>query len=56
MHMIKESYERLAMDVTEFDAEDIITASTPAFIPGEFEAPVGIGPNTTNNYPTTLGF
>lgn len=27
MNMIKETYERLFMDVTEFDAEDIITTS-----------------------------
>ena len=27
MNMIKESYERLMMDVTEFDAEDVITTS-----------------------------
>lgn len=25
--MIKESYERLMMDVTEFDSEDVITTS-----------------------------
>ncbi len=25
--MIKETYERLSMDVTQFDAEDIITTS-----------------------------
>ena len=27
MKMIKEAYERLSMDVTEFDIEDIITTS-----------------------------
>jgi len=27
MTMIKESYERLMMDVTEFDVEDVITTS-----------------------------
>ena len=27
MKMIKESYERLMMDVTEFDVEDVITTS-----------------------------
>ncbi len=27
MTMIKESYERLMMDVTEFDSEDVITTS-----------------------------
>ena len=27
MKMIKEAYERLSMDVTEFDVEDIITTS-----------------------------
>ena len=27
---MKETYEQLKMDVVEFDAEDVITASTPA--------------------------
>ena len=27
MKMIKEAYERLSMDVTEFDVEDVITTS-----------------------------
>ena len=27
MNMIKETYERLLMDVTEFDTEDVITTS-----------------------------
>ena len=27
MKMIKESYERLMMDVTQFDVEDVITTS-----------------------------
>ena len=43
--MIKETYERLLMDVTEFDAEDIITTS------GE-----GPGPGPVSNpHTTTLG-
>ena len=50
--MIKETYERLQMDVTLFDAEDIITTSEPAPEPtptlslGRFEmglnVPLGI--------------
>ena len=43
--MIKETYERLLMDVTEFDAEDIITTS------GEEPGP---GPDI-NPHSTTLG-
>ena len=47
--MMKETYERLAMDVTKFDVEDVITTSgggssdgIPTFAPTEkFEMPVG---------------
>ena len=42
MNMIKETYERLLMDVTQFDAEDIITTSGEEPGPG----PV-INPHTT---------
>ena len=48
---MKETYERLAMDVTKFDVEDVITTSgvepspsqnPPAFDPtNPFEMPVG---------------
>ncbi len=50
--MIKETYERLLMDVTEFDTEDVITTSgvepspnpnKPAFtIKNPWEMPVGV--------------
>lgn len=49
--MIKETYERLLMDVTEFDTEDVITTSgiapsgdtPPAFEPtNPWEMPVGM--------------
>ena len=48
--MIKETYERLAMDVTQFDAEDIITTSgeTPIDPPthnttlGRYEQGIGL--------------
>lgn len=40
--MIKETYERLEMDVTKFDAEDVITTSGfgpgPAPTPGSEDA------------------
>ena len=47
--MMKETYERLAMDVTKFDVEDVITTSGEgtgehpvSFAPAEkFEMPVG---------------
>lgn len=37
--MNKETYERLLMDVTQFDAEDIITTSgeTPTPVPPPFD-------------------
>ncbi|WP_316637654.1 hypothetical protein [uncultured Ruminococcus sp.] len=35
--MNKETYERLYMDVTLFDAEDVITTSDEAYDPDEFE-------------------
>lgn len=36
--MHKEAYERLSLDVTRFDIEDVITTSgQPAYKPGEFE-------------------
>lgn len=39
MTMIKESYERLMMDVTEFDSEDVITTSGvgPGGIPSYYD-------------------
>ena len=52
--MNKETYERLLMDVTEFDTEDVITTSgvgpgpgpgsdAPDFAPGsKWEMPVGM--------------
>jgi len=51
MNMNKETYERLLMDVTEFDTEDVITTSgitpggntPPAFEPtNSWEMPVGM--------------
>ena len=49
---MKETYERLAMDVTKFDVEDVITTSgvepspsqnTPAFTTtNPWEMPVGV--------------
>lgn len=47
--MNKETYERLLMDVTEFEAEDIITTSgetpptpvPPPYNPGQNELPFG---------------
>lgn len=50
--MNKETYERLLMDVTEFDTEDVITTSgpggdtpggntPPAFTSSNWEMPVG---------------
>ena len=41
MYMCKEIYERLNMDVTEFDAEDVITTS--AFHENENEMSVPVG-------------
>ena len=50
--MMKETYERLAMDVTKFDVEDVITTSginpsdepggnkPPTFTVGSWEMPV----------------
>lgn len=51
--MNKEAYERLAMDVTKFDVEDVITTSgeggdtpggntPPAFTSSNWEMPVGL--------------
>ena len=47
--MYKETYERLSMDVTKFDVEDVIVTSgeqpvTPlhTFQAGTYELPVGI--------------
>lgn len=47
--MNKEIYERLDMDVTKFDVEDVITTSaidlddpTKSFKPDIWESPVGI--------------
>ena len=51
MNMNKETYERLLMDVTEFDTEDVITTSghtpgsntPPGFIPeNQWEMPVNM--------------
>ena len=52
--MIKDSYERLAMDVTEFDAEDIITASIPEFSPTGMEMTDKGEANSSGVYP--VGF
>ena len=48
--MNKETYERLLMDVTQFDAEDIITTSgeeptptPPSYTPGDYELGGGTG-------------
>ena len=44
--MITELYERLHMDVTEFDEEDVITTSTvldPELPPDNNEDPVIVG-------------
>lgn len=50
MEMYKEAYERLNMDVTRFDVEDVITTSgehggggttPPPFVPGDWEMPIG---------------
>lgn len=49
--MIKETYERLSMDVTQFDAEDIITTSGETPVDpthnfsgtGRFEQGLGLG-------------
>ena len=46
MHI--EAYERLKLDVTRFDTEDVITTSVigpnpPGFVPGEYEQPGGNG-------------
>ena len=40
MNMIKEAYERLFLDVTQFDVEDIITTS-------------GVGPGGGGDEPST---
>ncbi len=37
--MIKETYERLELDVTEFDVEDVITTSTVQVSPDRYELP-----------------
>ena len=45
MNISKETYERLLMDVTEFEAEDVITTSgitPPAFaVTNPWKIPVG---------------
>lgn len=44
--MNKVTYERLKMDVTQFETEDVITTSgetpvtPPPFVPGDWEMPV----------------
>ncbi len=43
--MNKETYERLYMDVTLFDAEDVITTSDESYDPDEFEM-TGTGATT----------
>jgi hypothetical protein len=53
--MKKETYERLLMDVTEFDAEDIITTSEeqdPQLVTGDNESAIGIGVTPVGNLPT----
>ncbi|MEE0674637.1 MAG: hypothetical protein U0L58_03445 [Ruminococcus sp.] len=42
--MNHETYERLSMDVTPFDAEDIITTSGTGFVPGDYEQIIPIPP------------
>ena len=53
--MKKETYERLLMDVTEFDAEDIITTSEeqdPQLVTNLNELAVNIGVTPEGNLPT----
>ena len=57
MNMNKETYERLLMDVTEFDTEDVITTSGPG---GDTPGP-GPGGNTppaftSSNWEMPVGF
>ena len=42
MNMNKEKYERLNMDVLQFEAEDIISTSVegPSFSPSQWEIPL----------------
>lgn len=55
--MNKVTYERMILNITEFDAEDVIvtsgeepTPTPPPFTPGEYEPPGGTGsmPNGFN--------
>ena len=54
--MNKETYERMILDITEFDAEDIIITSgeepgpniPPQFNPGEYEGDGATTFDTTN--------
>ena len=45
--MYKEAYERLSLDVTRFDVEDVITTSgQPPYMPdgNEMVGPTNVGP------------
>ena len=48
--MNKETYERLYMDVTLFDAEDVITTSDEAYDPDEFEMTLSPAPNLQEKF------
>ena len=60
MNMIKETYERLTMDVTKFDVEDVITTSGvgPGPGPGPGPDPGGNAPafNPNNPWEMPAGF
>ena len=49
--MIKETYERLLMDVTEFDTEDVITTS--GITPGG-NTPPGFSPENQWEMPVNM--
>lgn len=51
MNMNKETYERLLMDVTEFDTEDVITTS--GITPGG-NTPPGFSPENQWEMPVNL--
>jgi hypothetical protein len=52
--MIKEAYERLSMDVTQFDVEDVITTS--GVTPGGGGDTPGFTPDPYEDFPTPIGF